>query len=182
MRYYCNICKRDITKAEFLYSIDKFDRPLCREHQDLERSNREKLFRSEQKEAQMIEQEPVKTEPEESGDHTSKSGWKSIGKVVLKMGKGVVKGVKKMVSSSKKRSQIRKWKGAILRRMKMSQLKQLCFESKISTKKTVLEEDKRSEELYWKEYECSKADLVVRLRNKVLLDSIISFANRNYMG
>jgi len=38
MRYYCSICKKDITKAEFLYSIDKFDRPLCREHQQMERT------------------------------------------------------------------------------------------------------------------------------------------------
>ena len=28
MRYYCNICKKDITKAEFLYSIDIFDNNL----------------------------------------------------------------------------------------------------------------------------------------------------------
>ncbi len=33
MQYYCNICRKDITKEEFLYSIDKFDKPLCREHQ-----------------------------------------------------------------------------------------------------------------------------------------------------
>ena len=41
MRYYCNICKKDITRGVFSYSKDKFGRPLCIEHQELERRTQE---------------------------------------------------------------------------------------------------------------------------------------------
>jgi len=187
MRYYCNICKKDITNAEFFYSMDKFSRPLCREHQELERRNQESSFQFERQEVPMMEQEPVETDTEEiinsdeiSIDDAPKSGWKSLGKkVAVKMGKGVIKGVKKIADFSKKRVQIRKWKGGILRRMTMSQLKHLCFEKRVSTKKTVLKEDGRSGELYWKKFNCSKGNLVSRLKNKAPLDAIISFAKRN---
>ena len=136
MRYYCNVCKKDITRGVYSYSKDKFDRPLCIEHQDVERRIREKSIQFEI--------------PEDSDDidveDTPNTGWKSIGKVAVKMGKGIKKGVKKIAASSKEYLQIRKWKGNILRRMTMSQLKRLCFEKKVSTKKTVLKEDKRSDE------------------------------------
>ena len=98
------------------------------------------------------------------------------------MGKGVIKGVKKVVSSSKKQVQIRRWKGAILRRMNMKQLKQLCFENNISTKKTVTEEGEYIGDLYEREVNCSKADLVSRLKNRASLDTIISFANRGHIS
>ena len=138
----------------------------------------------------MVEHEPGETNAEEiidsdeiSIDGAPKSGWKSLGrKVAVKMGKDIIKGVKKIADSSKKLGQIRKWKGAILRRMTMSQLKQLCFEKKVITKKIVLKEDERSGELYWKELDCSKGDLVSRLRNKTPLDAIISFAKRNHIN
>lgn len=187
MGYYCNICKKDITKAEFFYSIDKFDRPLCREHQELERRTQERSFRFERQKGPMMEQEPVETDTKEnidseeiSVDDAQKSGWKSLGKkVAVTMGKGVVKGVKKIADSSKKTLQNRKWRDKILRRMTLRQLKSLCFEEKVSTKKTVLKEDKRSGEPYWKELDCSKVDLVSKLKNKAPLDAIISFAKRN---
>ena len=44
-------------------------------------------------------------------------------------------------------------------------------------KMKVLMEDERPGELYWKELNYSKANLVLRLRNKVSIDAIISFAN-----
>ena len=34
--YYCNICKKTITKGEFRYSMDKYGKALCRYHQQLE--------------------------------------------------------------------------------------------------------------------------------------------------
>lgn len=190
MGYYCNICRKDITREEFFYSSNKFDRPLCREHQELERRNQEKSFRVDQQEGLMVEQEPSETHAEEIIDldetnkkNVAKSGWKSLGKkVAVKMGKGVIKGVKKVADSSKKRSQIRKWKNHILRRMTMSQLKRLCFERKISTKKTVLKEDERSEEVYFGKRNCSKGELVSKLKSKAPLDAIISFAKRNRMN
>ncbi|MBR9705305.1 hypothetical protein GOV12_07870 [Candidatus Pacearchaeota archaeon] len=33
MRYYCNICKKTITRGEYDYSKNHFNRPLCRIHQ-----------------------------------------------------------------------------------------------------------------------------------------------------
>lgn len=187
MGYYCNICKKDITKAEYLYSLNKFDRALCREHQELEKRAQEKSFRFERQEGSMTEQEPVEIDTKEnidseeiSVDGVQKSGWKSLSKkVAVKMGKGVIKGVKKIANSTKKTLQKRKWKEDILRRMTMSQLKRLCFEKKVSTKKTIEKEDKHSGELYWKELDCSKGELVSRLKNKTPLDAIISFAKRN---
>ena len=190
MGYYCNICKKDITKAEYFYSKDKFGRPLCREHQELERRVQEKSFRFGRQEGPMTEREPVETDTEEiigskekRVNDAQKSGWKSLGKkVAVTMGKGVIKGVKKIADSSKKTFQKRKWKDKILRRMTLSQLKRLCFEEKVSTKKTVEKEDERSGEPYWKELDCSKVDLVSRLKNKAPLDAIISFANRNHIN
>ena len=31
--YYCNICKRDISEVVFRYSLNKYKKPLCFEHQ-----------------------------------------------------------------------------------------------------------------------------------------------------
>ena len=110
--YYCNICKKDITKAEFFYSIDKFDRALCREHQELERRTRERSFRIERQEGSIVKQEQGETNTEEiidsdeiNIDGAPKSGRKSLGKkIAVKLGKGIVKGVKKATDSSRKRS------------------------------------------------------------------------------
>ena len=33
MRYYCNECKKTITVEEFQYSMNKFRKALCKEHQ-----------------------------------------------------------------------------------------------------------------------------------------------------
>lgn len=33
-RYYCNICKKTITKRMFQYSMNKYNRALCFDHQD----------------------------------------------------------------------------------------------------------------------------------------------------
>jgi len=31
--YYCNVCKKDITEREYQYSMNKFRKALCKEHQ-----------------------------------------------------------------------------------------------------------------------------------------------------
>jgi len=148
MRYYCNVCKKDITKGVFDFSMDIFGRALCREHQEIERRSQEESSQCGRMENQTVEQESSEINSENfvdsaegSIDAHPKSDGKSLSKrIALKMGKGVVKGIKKVADSSKKRNQNRKWKSAILRRMTMSQLKHLCFERNISTKKTVLNE------------------------------------------
>ena len=33
MKYYCNECKKTITMEEFQYSMNKYGKPLCRDHQ-----------------------------------------------------------------------------------------------------------------------------------------------------
>ena len=185
MRYYCNICKKDITKAEFLYSIDKFDRPLCREHQKLEREKQEPTINQTTNHTYRSPQTESKEEkadgPEEIIEE-SQSKWKTlVKKAVVVTGKGIAKGVKKIADSTKKTMQIRRWKEDVLRRMYMNQLKRLCFEKRVSTKKSELKES-RSGGFYWKEYNCTKGDLVDRLKNKVSLDDIISFAKRNHIN
>jgi len=187
--YYCNECKKDITLGIFRYSMDKFGRALCMEHQEVERRTNEISHQFERQDDPILEQEFGDHDPEEIFDSdedgiesSSKRGSRSRGKKIAgKIGKGVVKGVKKVAISSKKSIQKRRWKGKILRRMKMSQLKQLCFEKKISIKRTALKEDKRSEELYFTKVDCSKAELVSRLKRKLSLDSIISFAKRKHI-
>jgi hypothetical protein len=61
MEYYCNICKKTITKDEFLYSKDKFNRPLCREHQKSLRQTITQKIEDHAKEPQLEihEQAPV---------------------------------------------------------------------------------------------------------------------------
>ena len=149
MQYYCNICRIDITKAEFLYSIDKFDRPLCRKHQAIERKKRAQSTQYERQEKIFAEQNLIETEkgfPTDMSEEQASEREKSLAKKVAgTIGRGVVTGVKKLVRYSKKQRQIRKWKNAILRRMKMSHLKNLCFEQKVSIKKTELREDKNGE-------------------------------------
>jgi hypothetical protein len=177
MRYYCNICKKDITKAEFLYSIDKFDRALCREHQQLESKIQESKIQPSLESNIKSQTKPI--EKIESEKSQSKIG-SLLKRAVVATGKGIVKGAKKLADSTRKTMQIRHWKDDILRRMSMSQLKRLCFEKRIGIKKSVLKED-RSGGFYWKEYNCSKADLVSRIKNRVDLEYIIGFAKRNHI-
>jgi hypothetical protein len=182
MQYYCNICRIDITKEEFLYSIDKFDLPLCRKHQAIERKKRAQLAQYERQKKIIAEKnfsDIEKVIPTDMTEEQTSGNEKSLTKKVAgTIGRGMVMGIKKLVRYSKKKRQIRKWKDAILRRMKMSQLKKLCFEQKVSIKKTELREDKNGE-LYWKELNCTKRDLVSRLKNRSSLNTIISFAQRN---
>jgi hypothetical protein len=181
MRYYCNICKKDITKAEFLYSIDKFDKPLCREHQKNQRLEYKPLPKQEFVEESEVLSAIEKNEEEEVRESKSKIMSK-VKRGLVTVGKGIVKGTKKLVDASKKTMQIRRWKEDILRRMSMSHLKRLCFEKKIGTKKNVLKEDGRTGDLYWKEYDCTKGDLVSRIKNRVQLDYIINYAKRNHVN
>jgi len=37
MRYYCNECNKTITMEEFQYSMNKYRKALCKEHQRLQR-------------------------------------------------------------------------------------------------------------------------------------------------
>jgi hypothetical protein len=126
MRYYCNICKKDITSGEYSYSMDKFGRALCRVHQEEERRNQENPNQFKRKEVKTIEQETIEQSV--------------VKKVIVKIGKVGKKGLKKAVGFSKKHHQKRKWKTLILGRMTMNQLKQLCNEHNISTKKKIEEE------------------------------------------
>ena len=35
--FYCSICKKTISKGAFMYSMDKFEKPLCLEHQKMDK-------------------------------------------------------------------------------------------------------------------------------------------------
>jgi hypothetical protein len=177
-RYYCNVCKKDITKGELLYSLDKFDRPLCQEHQRLER----KLLQTsvESPPAQNIRSQEMTINESETSEKQSKVG-SLLKKGLLATGKGIAKGVKKISDSTKKTMQIRRWKEDLLRRMYMNQLQRLCFEHKVSIMKSELKQN-TSGGFYRKQYHCTKSDLVSRLKNNVSLDDIISFSKRNHIN
>lgn len=184
MRYYCNICRVDITKAEFLYSINKFDLPLCRKHQTVEHKKREQSLHYDHQVDINNEQSSFENQndfPVNEHEEPSESKRSLAKKVGGTLGRGVIQGVKKITRYSKKQWYIRKWKGTILRRMKMNDLKKLCFEQKISTKKTVDYEGKNGD-IYTKDVNCTKSDLVSRLKNRVSLEKIILFAQRIGVG
>ncbi|MBD3212959.1 MAG: hypothetical protein GF311_10155, partial [Candidatus Lokiarchaeota archaeon] len=102
MRYYCNICKKDITKGEFLYSIEKFDIPLCMEHQDFLRKKQAKLVKESkeklQKEGDEISNLSVEDSEgliDNSAEESLKDDKDSTGKrIARKIGRGLVMGVK----------------------------------------------------------------------------------------
>jgi len=175
MRYYCNICKKTITKGEFLYSIDKFDRPLCREHQEIEKNMIESNNLNYHEEHKQEIQDKNQIQPPDEIE----SGWK---KTFKKIGKGIVKGAKAIADSTKKTMQMRRWKEDILRRMSMNQLRQLCFENRLNTKKNILRQDGRSGKFYTKTINCTKVDLVHKLKNKAGLDYLINFSKRNHIN
>ena len=173
MRYYCNICKKDITKDEFLYSLDKFDKPLCREHQKTFRptSSEKSLQQRIEKPMQQIEQ-PKRVEPQEKSEvtieETTTTTTSAIGgflkKVAVVTGKGIVKGASLIKDGTTKKIQIIRWKEQILRRMTFKLLKILCHENHISTESATFNE------------------LVAKVKLYVKLDKIISFAKRNQVN
>jgi hypothetical protein len=148
MQYYCNIYKKAISSKVYYYSKNKFGIALCWEHQRIERVIQERSFQAERPKDSRIEQKEVKNEEivevdkKNADGEVTMSSWKSFSKVAYKLGKGVKKGIINVADSTKKWAQKRKWKTIILRRMKMIQLKQLCFEHNISIKKTIEKEGK----------------------------------------
>jgi len=186
MKYYCYICKKDISKSEFLYSIEKFDIPLCSIHQqELNRKIKENFQRAQ--DTTIVSKEEITKEGignffkiEEKNKRDNSTEKKKP--FVKKLGSEVIKGVRKIIDHSKKRNQIRKWKNLILRRMTKKQLKKFCFERNIKTKKIILKEDNRSDEIILEKVECSKKELIARLRRKVSLNIIISFAKRYHIN
>lgn len=188
MRYYCNICKKDITKDEFLYSIDRFDKPLCREHQkDIRPMSPEKPVPPPiEKPMQQIEEpRPEKPQVAFKETATEKSTFgRLIKKVAVATGKGIVKGVKTMADASLKKIQNQRWKEQILRRMNYSELKSLCREKNIATTRT--ETEMKPDDFYGVRYKdhttnCSFDELVDSVLLRVKLDDIISFAKRNHL-
>lgn len=75
MNYYCFICKEPITEAEFNYSKDHFNMPLCRKHQDIQRQIQTKNEEQQKNttikpETQKVETETkTSTNSEKQGDH-----------------------------------------------------------------------------------------------------------------
>jgi hypothetical protein len=91
MHYYCNICRQPITKAEFLYSVDKFDRALCRRHQAIERERRAE-YNVPSHSSSIVTSNNKAEQPQNS---TLKSKKSLSRRVANTMGRGVVLGVKK---------------------------------------------------------------------------------------
>jgi len=108
---------------------------------------------------------------------------KKLGGLLKKVGKGIVKGVKTIADVPAKKIQIQQWKDQILRRMNEDELHRLCREKNIATKttKSDFEENERTGEIHWKEYDYNYTydELVGRIKYRVSLDDIISYAKRN---
>ncbi len=181
---FCCECGQEITRGEYSYSMDKFNRPLCREHQRMERAITKPIIER-QKSTEIekaIQPNTSKEEIEQEG-----LGWKNrLKKSAVTIGKGIVKCSKKLVDASKKSMQIRRWKDQILRRMNKGQLRSLCKEYRIATKtrKTEWKVDKRTDEWYTRDYTYVYKDdeLITRIKNRVSLDNIIGFAKRNHIN
>jgi len=183
MQYYCNICKKTITTNEFYYSLDKFGKPLCREHQnDFRQTNTEKMEEP-LKETRLETPQQINVETTEEIS-TSKKLGSLFKKMAVATGKGIVKGVKKIADVSAQKIQIQRWKDEILRRMNKGELYRLCREKNIATKttKSRLKENKKTGETHWKDYEYNYTydELVGRIKLRVSLEDIISFAKRNH--
>lgn len=119
-------------------------------------------------------------QPDSTDEESNLEKFLSEVKTALtKLASAIKKGLKKLGLFIEKKRQKSQWKEEILRRLTKRKLKKLCFEKKISTKKTVRKRDGRSGELYKKEVKLKKEELVSRIKSKVTLEDIISFAKRN---
>jgi len=185
MQYYCNICKKTITTDEFYYSLDKFGKPLCREHQDSFRQTSTQKIEEHAKETSVEIPQQINVETTEEISTSKKLGG-FLKKVAVATGKGIVKGVKKIADASAQKIQIQRWKDQILRRMNKGELYRLCREKNIATRttKSEVKENKKTGETYWKDYEYSYTsnELVGRIKFRVSLEDIISFAKRNHIN
>jgi len=108
--YYCNICKKTITTGEFDYYMDKFGKPLCRDHQ--------KEFRTK-------ELKEVPSEPESKKEEKSTSS---------KTGKVIVKGTRTIAEAAKIKLETSSCKLDILRRMESNHLYKLAKEKGVRFK------------------------------------------------
>lgn len=161
MGYYCNICKKTITQGEYQYSMDKFDRALCREHQEIERKHNDLThdFPIKQEEKILIK------ETQEIPNEEHPKGWKSIVKnVAVATGKGIIKGTKAIADTTQRSMQRRAWRDKILRRMSSRKIKQLAREKRI--KPAFVEKP-------------STNDYIGAIKNRVSLEEIIAYAKRN---
>jgi len=180
MQYYCYICKITITEGEYKYSKDVFGKALCRKHQEIERESITPQDKISSKTPQEISQQTMVETTQDTSSSKRLGGL--LKKVVVITGKGIVKGVKTIANSSTKSIQIHRWKDKILRRMDYSLLKGLCHEKGIVTKitRTHVKEDAHGDSYYEDyPYEYSFEELVGRIKLRVKLDDIISYAKRN---
>jgi len=165
MRYYCNICRKNITNGEYCFSMDKFGKALCREHQETERKNQN------EKTSPPIVQEnvkPVVVKEEYIPMDETKTGWKGfLKKAAVVTGQSIVKGTKVVADKTKKSIDQRSWKDQILRRLYPNQIKQLAQEKHIRP----MFVEKPTIDNY-----------IDAIKNRVKLDDIIVFAKRNHVN
>ena len=179
MKYWCNICKKEITEGIFKYSMDVFGRPLCLYHQDVERQKgHSKTSKKLTNTPPVIKQNNIESKKLSKAIET---GNTEIGK---KKQKSFFTKVRNWVQNkrfnSEKKSKIRKWKSKILQRMSQYQINKICLENNISTKKTVIRmNDDDDDALFdFKKEKCTKDELISRIRKKLSLDMIMSYAKR----
>jgi hypothetical protein len=167
MSYYCNICRKTITTGEYRFSMDKFGKALCREHQETERKNHN------EKASPPIVQEnvkPVVVKEDPVPSDETKTGWKGlIKKAAVISGQSIVKGTKIVADKTKKSIDRRSWKDQILLRMPPDLIIQFAHE-------------KRIHPLFVDEPTIDNYIDAIKNRPNVSLDDIITFAKRNQVN
>jgi hypothetical protein len=160
MSYYCNICKKDITYEELLYSKNKFGRPLCREHQ---KSFRETVPKNIEEHEEKTQETPLSTVKETS----SSALGGLLKKVAVTTGRAIKKGATTITDTTQKAIHIRRWKEKILLRLDSKMIRQLARENRVHPEFIDHPTDN---------------DYIDAIKNGVPLKDIITFAKRNHVG
>lgn len=152
--YYCSICKKTITVGELRYSIDKYGRPLCRDHQKLEIQKTD------------ISKSEVGFESQDIYVHSSNTSTENnlLKRIALSAGKSIRKGTVAIADATKNKIDTNTGKEDILRRMYPNKLKQLAREKGVILTNHSFEE------------------IISTLKRNVSYDDLVDFAERNYIS
>jgi len=163
MSYYCNICRKTITAGEYRFSMDKFGKALCREHQDAERNSQSNPNIKSPQEIELKQNiKPIESKVMEKESKIGLSGI--VKKVASTTGKVIKKGANTVIDTTRTAFQRREWKDEILMIIGPKLIKELARERRIQP----VYEDRPTID-----------DYVQAIKNNVSLDDIVSFAKRN---
>lgn len=152
--YYCNICKKTITVGEFRYSMDKYGKPLCREHQELEINKTEISISRD-----YLEKNDSYEEVSLDGSNQSNI----LKRIALSAGKSIRKGTVAIADATIDKIDTNALKEDILRRMYPIKLKQLGREKGVTFTNHSFEE------------------MISTLKRNISYEDVVDFAERNHL-